>query len=69
MTPSRDSSCLQDKKGSTAGTLKDSYIPLVVRDFLTSNIKLRYTGPESVLKCLGNGRQWAKAINNCKEII
>ena len=30
-------------------TLKASYIPMVVCDFLTSNIKLQYTGPESVL--------------------
>ena len=50
-------------------TLKASYIPLVVCDFLTANLRLRYTGPESVLKCLDNGRQWARAINNCEEIL
>ena len=51
-------------------TLKASYIPLVVCDFLTSNLKLQYTGPESVLKCLDNGRQWAHAINvnNCAAV-
>ena len=49
-------------------TLKASYVPLVVCDFLTSHLKLQYTGPESVLQCLDNGRKWAKAINNCEDI-
>ena len=40
-------------------TLKASYIC----GFLTANLKLQYTGPESVLKCLDNGREWAQAIN------
>ena len=33
-------------------TLKASYTPLVVCDFLTLNITLQYTGPESVLRSL-----------------
>ena len=49
-------------------TLKASYVPLVVCDYLTSNLKLQYTGSQSVLQCLDNGRQWAKAINNCEDI-
>ena len=49
-------------------TLKASYIPLVVCDFLTSNLKLQYTAPESVLSCLDNGRKWARAINDCEDI-
>ena len=50
-------------------TLKASYTPLAVCDFLTSDIKLQYTGPESVLQCLDNGSQWGKAINNCEDIL
>ena len=49
-------------------TLKASYIPLVVRDFLTANLRLQYTCCELVLKCLENGRKWAQAINNCEAI-
>ena len=49
-------------------TLKASYIPVDVCDFLTANLWLQYTGPESVLKCLDNGRKWTQAINNCEEI-
>ena len=50
-------------------TLKALCVPLVVCDFLTSKLKLQYTGPESVLQCLDHGRKWAKAINNCEEIL
>ena len=50
-------------------TLKASYIPLAVCDFLTSNLKLQYTAPESVLSCLDNGRKWARAINDCENIL
>ena len=50
-------------------TLKASYIPLVVCAFLTSNLKLQYTSPAPMLKCLDNGRQWEKMINNCEEIL
>ena len=49
-------------------TLKASYIPLVVCDFLTATLRLQYTGCESVLKILDNGRKWAQAINNCEVI-
>ena len=50
-------------------TLKAFYILLVVCDFLTSKVKLQYTGPEAVLQCLDNGRKWAKAINSCEDIL
>ena len=50
-------------------TLKASYIPLVVCDFLTSNLKLQYTAPELVLSCLESCRKWARAINDCDGIL
>ena len=50
-------------------TLKASYIAVVLCDFLILHLKLQYTGPESVVNCLDNSKQGARAINNCEDIL